>query len=80
MIKIFTENDLIRYVYNETSEVENLEIENVLLFDGETQDEYTQLAELKAQLDAVEFSPSESAVKNILTKAKELSLSSAGKK
>ena len=72
MIKIFTENDLIRYVYDETSEVENLEIENALLFDSETQEEYTQLVELKSQLSSVEYIPSETSVSNILSKAKEL--------
>lgn len=72
MIKIFTENDLIRYVYDETSEVENLEIENALLFDSETQEEYAQLVELKSQLSSVEYIPSETSVSNILSKAKEL--------
>lgn len=72
MIKIFTENDLIRYVYDETSEVENLDIENALLFDSETQEEYAQLVELKTQLSCVEYIPSEKSVSNILSKAKEL--------
>ncbi len=79
MIKTFTENDLIRYVYDETSEVENLEIENVLLFDSTTQDDYSQLEELKSQLDTVEYAPSENVVKNILNKAKELTLLSVTK-
>ena len=72
MIKVFTENDLIRYVYDETSEVENLDIENALLFDSETQEEYSQLVELKSQLSSVEYIPSESSVSNILSKAKKL--------
>ena len=79
MIKTFTENDLIRYVYDETSEVEDLEIENVLLFDSTTQDDYSQLVELKNQLDYVEYAPSENVVKNILNKAKELTLLSVTK-
>lgn len=79
MIKTFTENDLIRYVYDETSEVENLEIENVLLFDSTTQDDYSQLVELRNQLDYVEYAPSENVVKNILNKAKELTLLSVTK-
>lgn len=79
MIKTFTENDLIRYVYDETSEVENLEIENVLLFDSRTQDDYSHLVELQNQLDYVEYAPSENVVKNILNKAKELTLLSVTK-
>lgn len=79
MTKTFTENDLIRYVYGETSEVENIEIENLLLCDSDVQEQMAQLMEIKSQLSAVDYSPSENSVKNIIEKVKDLNLQSIAK-
>ncbi len=79
MTKTFTENDLIRYVYGETSAVENIDIESALLCDSKVQEQFVQLIEITKQLDAVDYFPSENSVKNILNKAKELNLQSITK-
>ncbi|MEQ8414776.1 MAG: hypothetical protein RIF36_27120 [Imperialibacter sp.] len=79
MTKTFTENDLIRYVYGETSEIENNEIESALLCDSEVQEQFAQLLEITQQLSGVNYFPSENSVKNILDKAKELNLQSIAK-
>jgi len=76
MTKTFTENDLVRYVYGETDEVENIEIESALLCDSEVQEQYTQLSEVKARLNVAEYSPSDFCVKSILEAVKKLTLQS----
>lgn len=76
MTKTFTENDLIRYVYGETSDLENNEIESALLCDVEVQEHFAQLTEITQQLNSVEYFPSENTVKTICERAKELSLQS----
>ncbi len=76
MTKTFTENDLVRYVYGETDEVENIEIESALLCDSEVQEQYIQLSEVKARLNVAEYSPSDFCVKSILEAAKKLTLQS----
>ena len=79
MTKTFTENDLIRYVYGETSVLENNDIESALLCDSRVQEEFAHLIEIIRHLDSVDYFPSEKSLKNILNKAKELNLQSIAK-
>ena len=51
MTKTFTQNDLIRYIYNETSNAESTEIQQSLLCDGSLQEEYKSLSGVKSLLD-----------------------------
>ncbi|MEN8249262.1 MAG: hypothetical protein ABFS32_10050 [Bacteroidota bacterium] len=51
MIKTFTQNDLIRYIYNETSHEESVEIQQALLCNGELKDEYKSLSSTVNMLD-----------------------------
>jgi len=51
MIKTFTQNDLIRYIYDETSHEEAIEIQQALLCNGRLQEEYKQLSTTKLMLD-----------------------------
>ncbi|RLD25200.1 MAG: hypothetical protein DRI71_00255 [Bacteroidetes bacterium] len=51
MTKTFTQNDLIRYIYNETSHEESSEIQQALLCDGSLQEEYKSLSGVKSMLD-----------------------------
>ena len=51
MIKTFTQNDLIRYIYDETSNAESTEIQQALLCDGSLQEEYKSLSGVKSMLD-----------------------------
>lgn len=66
MTKTFTENDLLRYVYSETSKIENVEIENALLCNERLQERYLQLISTLSDLDKCVVAPSSRAVQGIL--------------
>ena len=69
MIKVFTETDLIRYLYRETSEKETKEIDNALICDSELQALYAELCAMKRNMDSAAVEPSSAAVVNILSYA-----------
>lgn len=61
MTRTFTQNDLIRYIYDETSNEESSELQQALLCDGSLQEEYKSLSSVKSMLDELlESSPSSS--------------------
>jgi len=66
MIKTFTQNDLIRFLYHETSEKETKEINKALLCDSELQALYNELKSLRHELDSVRLEPSAASIQNIL--------------
>jgi len=66
MIKTFTQNDLIRFLYHETSEQEEREINKALICDSELQEQYKELIATKNQLDIARMEPSAIVVENIL--------------
>lgn len=70
MIKTFTQDDVIRYVYHETSESETLEIEQALLCDAKLQEAYKEITGVVNQLDQKMRTPSQLAINNILRHAK----------
>jgi hypothetical protein len=70
MTKTFTPNDVLRYLYKETSPVENVEIEEALLVSSELLDQYVQLTSIKEQLDKVRKSPSDRTIEVILEYSK----------
>ena len=72
MTKTFTQNDLIRFIYQETTEEEALEINRALSFDPELQRHYRELMLSKTTLDAARLEPSPAAVENILQYARGL--------
>jgi len=51
MTKTFTQNDLIRFIYDETSQEESYEIQQAVLCDGILNEELKSLAGTKAMLD-----------------------------
>ncbi|MBX2957576.1 MAG: hypothetical protein KF846_15535 [Cyclobacteriaceae bacterium] len=67
MIKTFTQDDLIRYLYHETTEKETQEINKALLTDSELQAMYTSMSALKKEMDAAKLEPSSQTVLNILS-------------
>jgi len=67
MIKIFTETDLIRYLYRETTEEEKTEIENALIRDSELQTLFNELSETINTIDRTNMEPSSGTVLNILS-------------
>lgn len=66
MIKTFTQNDLIRYIYHETSEEETREISKALICDAELQLQFNELKAVTKEMDKAEMQPSATAIANIL--------------
>ncbi|MCZ8216574.1 MAG: hypothetical protein O9262_10070, partial [Cyclobacteriaceae bacterium] len=65
-IKTFTQNDLIRFLYHETTEKETEEIKHALLSDPELNEQFNQLCSLTQALDGGLLKPSSATVLNIL--------------
>lgn len=76
MIKTFTQNDLIRYIYQETDEKENKEIEEALLFDNKLFDIYRRMVEVTESLNRFEKRPSKNVINRILNYSKSINLHS----
>jgi len=71
MIKTFTQDDLIRFIYNECPEAEKREINKALLCDTELLELYKQLNAVKQQIDSAAFEPSDKTVQKILDYARQ---------
>lgn len=74
MIKSFTPNDLIRYIYQEMPEVEQELLMQALHSDESLMQEYLELLSAIEQLDQIPLNPSEKVVKAIKSKAKSTGL------
>ena len=72
MIKTFTKNDLIRYLYHETTEKEETEINKALICDAELLAVYNDLCLMKKEIDNTMLEPSSSTVLNILSYARSI--------
>lgn len=72
MTKTFTQNDLIRFIYRETSEEETREINKALLCDSELQAQYKELNATHKQLTKAKLEPSAASIQNILNYARGL--------
>jgi len=66
MIKTFTENDLVRFLYDELSVNEKAALEQALVTDEDLRTELEELKAVQKDLGKVSFSPSKSAVNKIL--------------
>lgn len=66
MIKIFTRNDVMRYVYKETSLAENDEIEKALIVDATLKEFQNDLLEIINELEKINIKAPETVVKKIL--------------
>ncbi len=62
-----TQNDVVRYLYNETSNQENSLVEEALLYDRELLDFYLDCADLKSGFDKIRLSPPDRAIERILS-------------
>jgi len=62
----FTQNDLVKYIYRETSATENLAIREALNSDNDLFGSYEQLLQGYQQFPKATFSPSPAAIQNIL--------------
>jgi hypothetical protein len=76
MTQIFTlnQNDVVRYLYNETTPQENERIVEALLFDSELLEFYLESVETKQGLDKVMLTPPKRVIDNILAYSKKYSL------
>lgn len=66
MTKIFTEDDLIRFIYDDLNPNEKLEIHAALIVDPDLRYELEKLKQILGGLDAIQMSPSQKSVDNIL--------------
>lgn len=74
MTKTFTQDDVIRYVYDEISDSEREELKQAIICDSELQDLYKELIAIKRQLDQSMKSPSDKVTESILNYSKSLNL------
>jgi hypothetical protein len=65
MIKIFTQDDILRYVYQETTPEESTEIELALYQDSDLYQYYHQVRSLSSRLDSIECTPAEKTLQHI---------------
>jgi len=70
MIKTFTQTDLIRYLYRETTEEEKKEIDKALICDSELMTLYNDLCEMLKSMNDAQLQPSNSTILNILSYSK----------
>lgn len=66
MTKTITRDDVLRYIYKETSNEETVAIEKQLLVNAALMDFYNQSKETIKQLNKFEIKPSQKVQKNIL--------------
>ncbi|MCR9289952.1 MAG: hypothetical protein NXI23_21460 [Bacteroidetes bacterium] len=62
----FTQNDLVRFIYKETSAGETIAIGEALNDNNVLYDQYETLLEGYIELPKVQFSPSPSAIQNVI--------------
>lgn len=66
MIKMYTQEDIIRYIYGETTAEESLKIENQMFHDTDSLSFYLEVLELLSSLDTVMKNPSDKVIEAIL--------------
>ncbi len=74
MIKTFTQNDVIRFVYDEVSTEERSQFNDLLLIDSGFQKLYFNYAKTKGLIAKSMLEPSENVINRILTYSKSLTL------
>jgi hypothetical protein len=74
MTKTFTQDDVIRYLYNETSNEEKKAIEQALVCDNQLLEVFQELSAVVKQFDEAQIQPSEKTIENIVNYSKSLNL------
>lgn len=59
-------DDLIRYVYDETTEEENILLESIIFENEELEQRFFELLQIKRELEKVDYTPSDKSIENIL--------------
>lgn len=70
----FTNNDLVRFIYNETTDLETNQLVDVINSDDEAYAQYDALQTAKEMLPKVQFAPSPRSINNILRYSQETAL------
>lgn len=73
-ISTLNQNDIIRYLYNETTPQENDRIVEALLFDSKLLEFYLESVEVKRGLDQIVLSPPKRVVDNIMAYSKKYAI------
>jgi hypothetical protein len=66
MIKIFTEDDLLRFLYDEMSAEERDDLNQAILTDGQLEKTVQEMAQIKKQLDQVRLKAPAHLVNNVM--------------
>ncbi|TXE14842.1 hypothetical protein [Algoriphagus aquimarinus] len=74
MTKPFTPNDLVRYIYQEMSEVEQELLVQALHSDDSLMQEYIEMLSTIEQMDQIQLQPSEKVVQAIKSRAQSTGL------
>ncbi|MBL3657811.1 hypothetical protein [Fulvivirga sediminis] len=74
MIKTFTQDDIIRFIYSEMSAAEIDEMKQAMLCDAELEEQYKELLAITNFLDNSVSNPSDTVVSNIINYSKSLDL------
>lgn len=77
MTKTSTQNDLIRFLYDETRKEESEQLKQDLLLDNELLEEFNQFVTVKRALGELSYEPSKDSINNILDYSKSTKLRSA---
>ncbi len=77
MTKTFTENDLIRFLYNELDDKVSDEIDQSIITDQVLQDQINKLRKLQEDMDDLQVAPSKRTIKKILDFSKGFEIQSA---
>jgi hypothetical protein len=76
MTKTFTQNDIIRYLYNETNQKETQSLREQLLIDEELREHYAALSQIVHNVAGIHLEPSQSSLAKVLDYSKNLNLHS----
>ena len=79
MIKTFTQDDVVKYVYDSIPVNEKLAFENAMICDSQLLDLFHELRSVKQQLDKIQKNPRKHVIKNILDYSKSFNLHSVRK-
>ena len=74
MTKTFTQDDLVRFIYEDTTKEENIQLQNALVCDAELLDRYKRLLEIKKDLDRGFVNPPQRVVDAALNYSRSLNL------
>jgi prophage tail gpP-like protein len=76
MTQIYTQNDLIRYIFKETTRREDSEIENELLVECDLIDFYIDACDVVRRVKELKLEPSEKTIQAILDYSRSLGVHS----